>query len=576
MRASRILWALLLMETLLALPVPGYATTLTGDVTIDGKAVRGALVTAFTSDKTVSETVFTDAAGRYRLETEFTGRLTLRVRAPLARDGFATIEVPSTNAKLAPRQFSLKRLTTPEEISDDLPASAYFGQIKFKTLKQRHQFQADCTPCHQIGDPLTRQPRSLAEWKALMPSMLAYADYQTYPSLVDEYAALMFRAYDGKPISARENTTVDQQALSARIIEWKLPESEFPHDSNVDPANGDFYTVDLFVDKIWITNPRTNKTTIVPLPALGDPIGGSFAGKKGVPTWVPHIRHGNHSLRLSPSDGMFYLTGSVGGEIGVFDPVKHTYRVYRIGGNVAWPHTLVFDSKGMVWFTAYLSNQIGRFDPKTGKSILVDLPTGMAKEDNPKDKRIPAPYGIDVNPVDDSVWYTKIWADKIGRVDPKTLKVQEWTSPIKTPRRAQFDSKGDYWIPGLGDGKIARLDTKTMTYKIYPIPLLAPDETESPYDLAVDRKTGDVWVTDNMSDRMFRFAPRSKTWTAYPMPTKDLYQRDIFFTRDGWVCAPSSPTPPSNGADGSTDSLVCLQPDGNRSGTPAGKYDHPF
>jgi streptogramin lyase len=398
-----------------------------------------------------------------------------------------------------------------------------------------------------------------------MPSMLTYTDYTTKVHL-DDYATALNSAFDGTPTAAHENTTVDEPVLSAKIIEWKLPESQFPHDSDVDPVSGQFYTVDLFVDKLWITDPKTNQTRIVPIPDLGVPIGGSFAGDNGTPVWVPKIRHGNHSLHLSPFDGLFYFTGSVGGEIGTFDPVKQSYKVHKVGGNAAWPHTLVFDSKGIVWFTILVSNQIGRFDPKSGKSTLIELPSNLGETaDDPADRRTPEPYGIDINPLDDSVWYTKIWSDKVGRVDPATLAVKEWTPPVKTPRRIAFDSAGNLWIPGMGDGNIAKLDTKTMKYDVQKMPTLAPDEVEAPYFLGVDKKTQEVWVSANQSDRMFRYAPKTNQWTAYPLPTKGIYQRDIFFTDAGWACAPSSPIPAEAGIDGSTDSLLCVQPEGNKS-----------
>jgi streptogramin lyase len=562
MHVSNALWASLVAGTSLALPVASYAATLKGDVRMDDKPVRGALVTVFAADKMVSETVFTDMAGHYRLHTKLTGLLSLRARAPLAADSVANVDVSSPNVTVTQR-FSLRRLTTPQEISDSLPASAHYARIKFPTEALSRQFQADCTPCHQIGNALTRQKLGLEGWKAVMPAMFAYADYTTTFHL-DDYAAALNSAFDGTPTAAHEHTTVDESVLSAKIVEWKLPQSKFPHDTAVDPANGKFYTVDLFVDKIWITDPKTNQTTIVPLPELGVPIGGSFAGENGAPSWIPRIRHGNHSLHFSPRDGMFYLTGSVGGEIGVFDPERHTFKIHKVGGTAAWPHTLVFDSKGIVWFTVLISNQMGRFDPTSGKMTLIDLPKNPGQTaDDPADRRPPEPYGIDVNPVDDSIWYTKIWADKVGRVDPATLEVQEWTPPVKTPRRAAFDSAGNLWIPGMGDGNIVRLDTKTMNYQLYKIPPLAADEVESPYFLGVNKTTQEIWISANQSDRMFRFAPKTNKWTAYPMPTKGLFQRDIFFTDSGWACAPSSPTPPEDGIDGSTDSLLCVQPEGN-------------
>ena len=37
------------------------------------------------------------------------------------------------------------------------------------------------------------------------------------------------------------------------------------------------------------------------------------------------------------------------------------------------PHTLVFDKKGIAWFTLQNSNMVGRLDPETGDIKLVTL-----------------------------------------------------------------------------------------------------------------------------------------------------------------------------------------------------------
>jgi streptogramin lyase len=207
---------------------------------------------------------------------------------------------------------------------------------------------------------------------------------------------------------------------------------------------------------------------------------------------------------------------------------------------------------------------MGRYDPKTHAFTVVELPTDMARTD----ERVPVPYGVDVSPVDGSIWYTKLWANKIGRLDPQTMTVKEWIPPVIGPRRARFDSTGGFWIPGYGDGKIARLDTKTMKYEIYTVPPLGPGEVEAPYALAVEPRTQDVWVTANMSDRMFRFEPKTKKWTAYPLPTRGTFLRDIVFTNDGRVCSSSSPMPAlPEVVEGGMDAIVCLEPNGTKAGT---------
>ena len=70
-------------SALLALVLCGAANAavLTGTVTSGGRPAEAALVTLFDDQRLVSETVVSDAAGRYRLTTQLTGTLRLRARA---------------------------------------------------------------------------------------------------------------------------------------------------------------------------------------------------------------------------------------------------------------------------------------------------------------------------------------------------------------------------------------------------------------------------------------------------------------------------------------------------------------
>lgn len=61
--------AAFLAATALVLSVAAQSASISGDVKSGGKPVRGALVTLFTADTRVSETVLSDDAGHYTLST---------------------------------------------------------------------------------------------------------------------------------------------------------------------------------------------------------------------------------------------------------------------------------------------------------------------------------------------------------------------------------------------------------------------------------------------------------------------------------------------------------------------------
>ncbi|CAJ5084137.1 carboxypeptidase regulatory-like domain protein [Burkholderia pseudomallei] len=173
-----------------------------------------------------------------------------------------------------------------------------------------------------------------------------------------------------------------------------------------------------------------------------------------------------------------------------------------------------------------------------------------------------------MNPVDGSIWYAKLYANKIGRIDPKTLAVTEFDTPLGGPRRLRFDPQGNLWIPAFDDGGLMRFDTRTHRFETFKLPLLAHNEYEVPYALNVQPKTGDIWITSNMSDRIFRFVPSTQTFITYPLPTRVTWLRDMTFTQDGAVCSSSSNLP-AYGIEGGRASFICLYPDGERGGTAA-------
>ncbi len=251
------------------------------------------------------------------------------------------------------------------------------------------------------------------------------------------------------------------------------------------------------------------------------------------------------------------------------------------------------DLQGRLWFTVAASNQVGRFNPETNQLDLLDLPTnGLARwltdAIMPTLMRIGAqfprrnvpirlshhswaglgrdvmnfPYGIDVNPQDGSVWYAKLYANKLGRIDPKTLDIVEFDTPVIGPRRPRFAPNGILWIPGFDAGELLNFDPETEKFTTYSLPTLAPGEYETPYALNVQARTDLVWITSNMSDRILSFDPITETFTSYPLPTRVSYLRDLVFTEDGKICSSHSNLP-AYAIEGGLAGFICLDTDGS-------------
>ena len=545
-----------MLAFVLLLPSLGATDTtalIEGRVRAPDTALAGALVTVTSSDGLYAETVYSDAGGNFRLETRQSGVVTVRARKAYYADATQALALRAgRNSRL---DLLLAPLTSLQVISDSLSASAHFSRLEFDDVEAQEWFQIECLTCHQLGNAYTRMPKSRERWTQVLTRMLGFYNV-TDPEWIERYVDVLSKAFDGTPVDTRQTHRVDPLVSGARFLEWKLPQGVIAHDVEYLSADGRFYTVDQGNDRIYITDPSSRTTETFVIPDGGIPVGGKFLELFGDPNpFSLAVARGPHSLQLGP-DGHFYTTDTVSGQIGEFDPVRRAYAGHDIGDKALYPHTLRFDAHGRVWFTLGVSNQVGYFDIETDAMRTIDLP---ADTDRPQ---MPAlmPYGIDVHPSDGSIWYSSLMANRIGRIDPESLEVRVFEPPVRGPRRMRFAKDGTLWIPSFGDGALVRLDTRTMRYERYTIPPLAPGEIEAPYAVGVHPQTQEVWITANMSDRMFRFLPDEARFIAYPLPTRGIYLRDIVFTPQGWVCAASSPVPAPLTVEGGMQEVACLDP----------------
>ena len=574
--------------TLLSLATSAQAASFTGKVsTAEGKPVVGALVTVFNEAKDRKETVYTDAAGRYAIRSSCKGKLTVRARSHMWQD--TNQAVVSTDDKPQLLNFQMVPFANAQALSDSLTASAHLTQVKWQDPAVRTAFVSQCNYCHQMGNALTRVPKDVSAWETTIARMEGYGALLT-SSASRSIAETLHKGLDGKPVQAMQKYTSSDELSRAKVIEWHVGDAmSFIHDTDVGD-DGMLYGTDEGHDLIWTLDRQTGQINKYPLPDIDLPQGGLFAAMQ-LPLGVFTGKHGPHSMAQG-KDGRIWITNALSSKLMSFDPKTKQFKVYSIDESALYLHTIRIDQEGMVWFTAAVSNKVGRFDPRTEKFTMIQLPHGGVMKGIIETvfptvlkvngalfpgKNVPVttsphkwtqghlmfnlPYGIDVNPKDGSIWYAKLLANKIGRIDAKTLAVQEFYTPMGGPRRPRFDKNGVLWIPAFDDSGLMRFDPATAQFENFKLPLLAANEYETPYALNIHPTTGEVWITSNMSDRVLRFNPTSKTFIAYPSPTRVTWLRDLVFTKEGHVCSSSSNLP-AYGIEDGRDAFFCLDPTG--------------
>jgi len=492
-------------------------------VTVGELPVSGAMITAFSPDEMRSITVFSQPDGSYSLLVSFTGNITVRVRA------------------------------------------------------------------HYFLDSSKRRPRTKEEWRAVVNRMEGYLVLIT-TSDKESITENLHVTFSGTPVSTVQTRDVSPALAKARIEEWVAGDGlSFIHDADVG-HDGRLYGVDEGHDIIWELNTKTGELLKVNLPAVDLPVGGKFSGL-ALPIGVFTGKHGPHSL-AEGDDGRLWITNSLSSRLMAYTAETNTFETFDIAADTLYLHTIRKGQKGRLWFTVVASNQVGRFDPQTNQLDLLDLPANgtvrwLTDAFMPALMRIGAyfprqnvplqmsphswagqgrsvlnfPYGIDVHPVDGSIWYAKLYANKLGRIDPETLDIVEFDTPAAGPRRPRFAPNGILWIPGFDSGELLSFNPETEKFTAYPLPVLAPGEYETPYAVNVQPQTGLVWITSNMSDRIFSFDPATENFNSYPLPTRVSFLRDMVFTEDGKICSSNSNLP-AYAIEGGFGGFICLDPDG--------------
>ena len=153
------------------------------------------------------------------------------------------------------------------------------------------------------------------------------------------------------------------------------------------------------------------------------------------------------------------------------------------------PHDVAADPApdGTIWISQQRAGALGRLDPKTGKVDNIPLGSGSA------------PHGVIVGP-DGAPWLTDGGQNAIVRVDPATMAVRVWKLPEDSGyanlNTAAFDAKGRIWFTGQ-NGIYGKLDPATGTLQVWDAPrgrgsygiTTAPDGSVYYASLAGDRKS---------------------------------------------------------------------------------------
>ncbi|MAT94893.1 MAG: hypothetical protein CME59_20170 [Halioglobus sp.] len=605
------LFLALVCTVFLALPAsagePSPGRFFYGRVSTDGQPVKGAMVTFYHGRPVHSLSVFADDQGRFLSpDLPWDSGYRVRVRRPGWRDVVIERQSPVRGGQWL--DVRMQRIEDPAEMIQQLPSNYWMNLVLEEMDNREHllEFKMQCTYCHQQGSPLTsRRQFTRQQWLDIIIDMgrrSAIISNSLRARLPDYYLAAYdpgnvldkLPRYDGPDGPLPVPSPVVRRAV---VEEWDLggPTSG-QHDMMVYHRDGSIWSVDGPMDTLHVIRVDENPDGVrrsYAIPRGEHKPGGVYwkmerRKKNGVETYLAP-----HSLQTAP-DGVIWLTLASGNQLAGFDPVSETWDIVDLEQGIN-PHTLRFDSRGRLWYTVTATNHVGMFDPQTreqefirldfpdfstrlitwltplfiANADLLDLDDRSAQMDG---VTMPMPYGIDIHPLDGSVWFSQLNMSHIGRIDPDNFELTSIPTPFVTPRRLRFDSRGNLWVPSYAEGTLNRFDTVAMDWKeSHEIPV-APRGSEVPYAVFVDRESDHVWITGTQSDSMIRFDPDSGRWDIYPLPTLVTYTRELDMDAQGRVWTSHSSSPAWHVEDG-IPKVTRLDPDGAPDIEASGLFD---
>ena len=186
------------------------------------------------------------------------------------------------------------------------------------------------------------------------------------------------------------------------------------------------------------------------------------------------------------------------------------------------PHDPLAARDGSIWWSGMFADRLGRLDPRTGAMKEFPVPPGSN------------PHGL-IEDRNGNIFFTAINGHYIGKLDPKTgmvaqYKVAEANPDSRNPHTPIMDQRGSVWFT-MQSGHVGRLIPESGEMKIVAPP---SGRNSYPYGIQINSQ-GVPWYVDFRGNRIASVDPISMTIKEYTLPNADARPRRLALTPDDVV-----------------------------------------
>jgi virginiamycin B lyase len=200
------------------------------------------------------------------------------------------------------------------------------------------------------------------------------------------------------------------------------------------------------------------------------------------------------------------------------------YTEYDLPRETIEPHDVIVDNGGMVWFSSFGEQNLGRLDPGTGKVTEFAIaehkpgfPTGL--------------LGLRADG-EGNLWFGNMYQATIARFDPKTATFKFWplegeenidAAQINMANPQSSGVDGKVWAQNNGFAGVHRLDIATGRIETF-LPFKGVTGPHNVYDVIPDSKNN-VYFTDFRQRHIGRIDARSGETRFFETPTPNSAPR---------------------------------------------------
>ena len=189
---------------------------------------------------------------------------------------------------------------------------------------------------------------------------------------------------------------------------------------------------------------------------------------------------------------------------------------YDLPRKLAMPHDVIVDGDGMVWYSDFGDQFIGRLDPKTGK--VTDFPIPELKKGFPRGT-------LDLqSDKEQNLWVSLMYQGGIAKFDRKTEKFQiypvpkEWQGDhtqqsMVSPTNSNVDGK--VWTNNQDTHSIYRLDVATGQYEnLGEFKIPGENRTINAYGIPSDSQNN-LYLLEFGANKIGRIDAKTKEFKVY-------------------------------------------------------------